>query len=70
MRSHETCFGPITGLRLPFSAWLVLERENVRTLDQLKAVASRIEQLFDGIGAKTAHTIRVELTRLASPVKD
>jgi hypothetical protein len=54
--------GPIDGLRLPPQIWAVLQRENIRTLDQLRAVAGRIDR-FDGIGAKAAHIIREEIAR-------
>jgi hypothetical protein len=42
----------------------VLRRENIMTLNRLKAVAYRIEQ-FTGVGVKTALAIRVELGRVA-----
>ena len=54
---YETCKGPIDGLSLPHNAWEVLRRENIETLDQLKAVVDRLEQ-FEGIGPKTARVIR------------
>jgi len=60
----EDCEGPIRGLRLPLNAWNVLDRENIRTLDQLSAIADRLERL-PGIGAKTALAIRIELGRIA-----
>src|SRR4051812_17929522 len=59
----DPCEGPIPGLRLPLNAWKALQRENITTLDQLKAVADEIER-FEGIGRKTAQAIRAELTRL------
>jgi hypothetical protein len=62
---YDLCEGPIPGLRLPLNAWEVLQRENITTLDQLKAVADRIER-FEGIGHRTAQAIRAELTRLAA----
>jgi hypothetical protein len=55
--------GPIPGLRLPHHAWTVLERDNITTLDQLKAVADRIERI-PGAGSKTAEAIRAELARV------
>jgi DNA-directed RNA polymerase alpha subunit len=57
--------GPIEGLRLPARAWTALRRENITTLDRLRAVADRLDRL-EGIGAKTAQTIRVELARMAA----
>jgi hypothetical protein len=59
---HRYQEGPIDGLRLPPNAWDVLRRENITTLDRLKAVARRIER-FDGIGSKTARAIREEVAR-------
>jgi len=55
--------GPIPGLRLPHHAWTVLESDNITTLDQLKAVADRIERI-PGVGSKTAEAIRAELARV------
>jgi hypothetical protein len=62
--AHESCYGPIEGLRLPLRAWAVLRRENIVTLNRLKAVAHRIEQ-FTGVGVKTARAVRAELARVA-----
>ena len=56
--------GPIDGLRLPRRAWKVLQQENITTLDQLRAVAGRIERVLPGIGYKTAEIIRAELARI------
>ncbi len=64
MRPNEPVSGPIDGLRLPQRAWTVLERENITSLDQLKAVANGIERVVPGIGRKTAQTIRTELVRV------
>ena len=63
---YETCEGTIQGLYLPGLAWEALHRENIRTIDQLRAVAGWIER-FDGIGLKTAQAIRLELNRVAVP---
>jgi hypothetical protein len=63
---YEICDGPIHGLYLPQRAWEVLDREHVRTVDQLRAIANRLERL-DGIGPITARTIRQELDRVAAP---
>jgi DNA-directed RNA polymerase alpha subunit len=57
--------GPIEGLRLPARAWTALRQENITTLDRLRAVADRLDRL-QGIGAKTAQTIRAELARVAA----
>ena len=62
----EVVEGPIRGLRLPFMAWRSLGTENITTLDQLRAVADRIEQ-FQGIGCRTAQLVREELARVAPP---
>jgi hypothetical protein len=59
---HAACAGSIKGLRLPFNAWLALNRAGITTLDQLRAWADQIERI-DRIGPKTAHTIRQELAR-------
>jgi hypothetical protein len=60
----EICGGPIPGLRLPRNAWAVLQREDIRTLDQLRAVIPRIDCLRD-VGPKTAQIIQDELIRVA-----
>jgi hypothetical protein len=62
---HGSCEGPIGGLRLPQSVWNVLQRENITTFGQLKAVADRIEQ-FPGIAPKMALVIRDEIARVAA----
>jgi hypothetical protein len=49
---------------LPQQAWFVLERENIMTIERLKAVADRIEHVLPGIGPKTADAIRAELARV------
>lgn len=64
--TNDVCEGPIPGLHLPQQAWFVLERENIRTMDRLKAVAGRIEHLLPGIGPKTADAIRAELARVGA----
>jgi hypothetical protein len=63
MPLDEPVPGPIEGLRLPRRAWKVLQQENIITLDQLRAVADRLER-FDRIGSKTAQVIRAELDRI------
>jgi hypothetical protein len=65
-RFYETCQGPIGGLYLPSNAWEALCRENIGTLDQLKANVGWLE-LYEGIEPKTAQVIRLELARAAPP---
>jgi DNA-directed RNA polymerase alpha subunit len=64
MPLDEPVPGPIDGLRLPRRAWKVLQQENIITLDQLRAIADRLERVLPGIGGKTALTIRTELARV------
>jgi hypothetical protein len=63
LRAHEPYRGPIQGLRLPRNAWHALQRQNITTLDQLRAMADRVHR-FEGIGPKTAQIIRAELARV------
>ena len=62
---YETCEGILEGLYLPCLAWDVLPREDIQTIDQLRAVAGQLER-FNGIGSKTAQAIRLELDRVAA----
>lgn len=62
--SSTVCEGGIPGLLLPQQAWFVLERENIRTIQRLKAIADKIEHVLPGIGPKTADAIRAELARV------
>jgi predicted flap endonuclease-1-like 5' DNA nuclease len=62
---HERWEGSIRGLRLPIVVWNSLRDEGITTLDQLKAVADRLEQIV-GIGSKLAQVIREELANLAA----
>jgi hypothetical protein len=62
----ETCAGTIEGLYLPQFAWEVLHRERIGSLSQLRAVAGQLDQLA-GIRTQTAHAIRRELDRVATP---
>ena len=64
----EICEGPIPGLRLPRYIWDVLKRENIRTLEQLRAVADHIER-FERMGPWSAEIIRAELARVMRPGK-
>src|SRR5690349_13701981 len=52
-RHSQTCEGPIEGLYLPRLAWDVFQRENIQTMDQLRAVAGQLERI-DGLGPVTA----------------
>jgi endonuclease III len=61
---NQSYHGPIRGLRLPQYAWQALQNADIATLDELKAVAVRIERL-PGVGPKTAQVIRAELDRIA-----
>jgi hypothetical protein len=61
---YSTCAGPIEGLYLPPIAWQVLHREDIGTIDQLRAHADRLEQL-DGIEARMAQVIRQALAHFA-----
>ena len=54
--------GPIRGLRLPLAVWNVLIEEGITTIDQLWAVADRLER-FPSIGVKMARLVREELAR-------
>jgi hypothetical protein len=65
-RHFEPSEGLIEGLYLPQLAWDVFHRENIQTIDQLRAVAGQLER-FAGIGSKTAQAIRRELDRVAAP---
>jgi hypothetical protein len=65
---YDTCEGPIEGLYLPPIAWEVLQRENIQTMDQLRANADRLEQ-FDGISVGMAHMIRLALA-YAAPLRE
>ena len=62
---YSTCPGPIGGLYLPVSAWDVLRREDIGTIDQLRVHADRLEQ-FDGMEARMAQVIRQTLAHVAS----
>ena len=65
---YDTCAGPIEGLYLPPIAWEVLQKENIQTLDQLRANAHQLEQ-FDGISIRMAQVIRLALA-YATPFED
>ena len=63
-RSYETCQGPIGGLYLPSNAWEALHRENIWTLDQVRANVGWLD-LYESIEPRTARVIRLELARVA-----
>ena len=52
-RHDEKIRGAIEGLRLPPRAWAVLRRENIMTIDRLRAVVDRLQR-FDGVGIPDA----------------
>lgn len=62
---HRTLEGPIGGLYLPSYAWKALRREDIGTLDHLRASVDQLER-FDRIGPKTAQMIRLEVARVAA----
>jgi Holliday junction resolvasome RuvABC DNA-binding subunit len=47
------------------AAWDVLDRESIRTVDELRKHADRLER-FDGIGSRMAQVIRQELEHVVS----
>ena len=63
---YETCEGILEGLYLPCLAWDVLPREDIQTIDQLRAVSGQLER-FEGFGPITVRVIRQELDRVAAP---
>ncbi|WP_114948187.1 hypothetical protein [Microvirga calopogonii] len=65
-RHYQACEGPIDGLYLPQLAWDVFHRENIQTIDHLRAVAGQLER-FEGLGPITMRVIRQELDRVAAP---
>ena len=65
-RHFVTREGSIEGLYLPQLAWDVFHRENIQTIDQLRAVAGQLER-FEGFGPITVRVIRQELDRVAAP---
>jgi hypothetical protein len=60
---YDTCSGSIRGLYLLPDAWDVLHRENIETLDQLRASADQLEQ-FDSNSGRMAQVIRQALTEV------
>lgn len=49
--------GPVKGLRLRLAAWNSLHDEGITAIDQLKAVADRLERMV-GIGSNTCQEPR------------
>ncbi|MFC4174217.1 hypothetical protein ACFOYU_19565 [Microvirga sp. GCM10011540] len=62
---EELCPGSIEGIHLPVRAWVALQKDNIRSMDRLAAIADQIERLVPGIGPKTARIIREEIARTA-----
>jgi hypothetical protein len=56
---------PFDGLRLPMDAWKAIHGAHITNLEQLKAVASRLEQI-QGLDPETALIIKDRLDRLAA----
>lgn len=63
---HERWEGPIRGPRLPLAVWNSLQDAGITTLDELKAVADRVERTIPGIGQTAARIIREELARIST----
>ncbi len=56
---------PFDGLLLPMSAWKALEDAKISSLEQLKTIAPRLEQIR-GMDPETAQIIKDRLDRLAA----
>lgn len=56
---------PFDGLLLPMSAWKVLENAKISSLEQLKTIAPRLEQI-QGMDPETARIIKDRLDRLSA----
>ena len=56
---------PFDGLLLPMSAWKALEDAKITSLDQLKTIAPRLEQIQD-MDPETAQIIKDRLDHLAA----
>jgi hypothetical protein len=56
---------PFDGLLLPMSAWKALEKAKISSLEQLKTIAPRLEQIR-GMAPGTAQIIKDRLDRLAT----
>jgi hypothetical protein len=54
---NEICAGPIGGIYLPPTAWDLLRREKIQSIDQLMVNGHRLEQL-DGIDPGMAQVIQ------------
>jgi hypothetical protein len=56
---------PFDGLLLPMSAWKALEDAKITSLEQLKTIASQLEQI-SGMDPETAQIIKDRLEGLAA----
>jgi hypothetical protein len=56
---------PFDGLLLPMNAWKALEDAKIASLEQLKTIAPRLEQIR-GMDSETAQIIKDRLDRLAA----
>jgi hypothetical protein len=56
---------PFGGLLLPMSVWKVLENAKISSLEQLKTIAPRLEQI-QGMDPETARIIKDRLDHLAT----
>ena len=56
---------PFDGLRLPVSAWKVLDAAHITSLKQLKIVAPQLAHI-PGVDLESAHVISDRLERLAA----
>jgi hypothetical protein len=56
---------PFDGLLLPTSVWKILEDVKITSLEQLKTIAPRLEQIR-GMDPETAQIIKDRLDRLAA----
>jgi hypothetical protein len=56
---------PFDGLLMPMSAWKALEDAKITSLEQLKTIAPRLEQI-QGMDPETAQIIKDRLDRLTA----
>jgi hypothetical protein len=66
---NDRYWGPIKGFWLPQRVWAGLVEEGITTLEQLRAIADRLETI-PGIGPKSAQVIREQLVRLDAPDRE
>jgi hypothetical protein len=62
--SHDSD-NPFDGLLLPMDAWKALEEAHITSLEQLKTVVPRLEQIL-GVDPEIAQVIKNRLERLAA----